>query len=211
MAHTQKPNNLNDASSIRLFESDFLESLTHVHPIIPLVMWAPVVGYCLYDGISIKGLTLAGHVFVAVCALLIWTLAEYAIHRWAFHFESDSKFITRIIFLFHGIHHDDPQDATRLVMPPFPAVILVSILYFTFKLIIPAPYMLTFMGWFLIGYLCYDYIHYATHHFPMTSKVGRYLRKYHLQHHFANEESKYGVSNPLWDYIFNTVDGPKKS
>ena len=48
------------------------------------------------------------------------------------------------------------------------------------------------------------------HHFKMNSNVGRYLKKYHLQHHFRHEKSKYGVSNPLWDYIFFTVNGPKE-
>jgi sterol desaturase/sphingolipid hydroxylase (fatty acid hydroxylase superfamily) len=78
-----------------------------------------------------------------------------------------------------------------------------------FSLIFPAQYIDILMANFLIGYLCYDYIHYATHHFPMTSPVGKYLRKYHLQHHYSGEDSKYGVSSPLWDYIFKTVSGPK--
>jgi hypothetical protein len=28
--------------SIRLFENDFLERLSHVHPITPLLMWGPI-------------------------------------------------------------------------------------------------------------------------------------------------------------------------
>ena len=34
--------------SIRLFENDFLERLTHVHPIVPLLFWAPVVVWLLW-------------------------------------------------------------------------------------------------------------------------------------------------------------------
>ena len=57
------------------------------------------------------------------------------------------------------------------------------------------------MGQFLIDYLIYDYIHYATHHFPMKNRVGRFLKKWHLQHHHTKEPIQYGVSNPLWDYV----------
>jgi sterol desaturase/sphingolipid hydroxylase (fatty acid hydroxylase superfamily) len=26
-----------------------------------------------------------------------------------------------------------------------------------------------------------------------------------MKHHFVDEHTAYGVSNPLWDYVFNTV------
>jgi len=95
-------------------------------------------------------------------------------------------------------------------MPPFPAVFFMVLLYGFFSLFIPSAFIEAFMGFFIVGYLCYDYIHYATHHFPMKSKAGSYLRKYHLRHHHAKEHSKYGVSNPFWDYVFGSVTGPKK-
>ena len=75
-------------------------------------------------------------------------------------------------------------------MPPFPAAIIMYALYILFSLVIPARYLNVFMAFFIVGYLVYDYIHYATHHFAMTSRLGRYLRKFHLQHHNSKEESK---------------------
>ena len=146
----------------------------------------------------------------AFLGLFVWTITEYVVHRFLFHFPAKSRFGKYLIFLFHGIHHDQPDDPTRLVMPPVPAVILMAMFFGLFSLVIPENFIEAFMAWFVVGYLIYDYIHYATHHFPMKSKVGRYLRKYHLRHHHAKEESKYGVSNPMWDYILGTVTGPKK-
>jgi len=195
-------------ASIRLFKSDFMESLTHVHPITPLIFWSPVIFWLFKEGVIKDHLSFISFTLTACVALLVWTFTEYFLHRFVFHFKSKSRLGRYIIFLFHGIHHDDPNDKTRLVMPPVPAVIIVSGLYLIFKAIVPAIYLKTFMGWFLVGYLIYDYIHYATHHFPMTSRVGRFLRKWHLQHHHTKEPVQYGVSNPLWDYIFQTV--PKK-
>lgn len=194
----------------RLFESDFIESLTHVHPIVPLILWAPVSAYLFYKSIVVDELTTIQIISWAFIALIAWTLTEYLLHRFVFHFNAKSAFGKRLIYLFHGVHHDEPDDATRLVMPPFPAIVIMSFLYFIFSLFIPSNFLNIYMSFFIIGYLCYDYIHYATHHFPMTSRVGKYLRKFHLRHHHAKEHSKYGVSNPLWDYIFLTVTGPKK-
>ena len=195
-------------TSIRLFKSDFMESLTHVHPITPLIFWSPVVIYLLYQGLVVDKLGTPVFFATAFVSLLVWTFTEYFLHRFVFHYKASSRVGKYIIFLFHGIHHDDPNDKTRLVMPPVPAVMIVGVLYFFFKLFVPVIFLNTFMGWFLIGYLIYDYIHYATHHFPMKSKTARFLKKWHIQHHHTKEPVQYGVSNPLWDYIFRTL--PKK-
>jgi len=147
--------------------------------------------------------------WLGVAGTLIWTLTEYVLHRFVFHYNARTRTGKHLVFLFHGIHHDDPKDKTRLVMPPLPAVAMVSLLYLFFNIFLPAKYIDGFMGFFLIGYLIYDYIHYATHHFPMKNKVARYLKTYHLQHHYSKKNDKYGVSNPLWDYILNTVEEKK--
>lgn len=194
--------------SIRLFKSDFMESLTHVHPITPLVFWSPIITYLFYRGLTFDQLTFWEFFLTAIFSLFVWTFTEYFLHRFVFHYKANSRLGQYIIFLFHGIHHDDPNDKTRLVMPPVPAVMIVTALYFFFGIFIPSQLMNTFMGWFLIGYLIYDYIHYATHHFPMKSKTARFLKKWHIQHHHTKEPVQYGVSNPLWDYIFRTI--PKK-
>ena len=198
-----------NGESIRIFKNPILESFTHVHPIIPLLLWTPVILFLFYRGKTVKLVSNPEFVWLFFFGILLWTFTEYILHRYVFHFAAKSSAGKYFVFLFHGLHHDDPQDPTRLVMPPVPAILIVMLLWGLFSLLFPVQYLEVIMAYFLIGYLCYDYIHYATHHFAMTSKVGRYLRKYHLQHHFSGERSKYGVSSPLWDYIFRTTTGPK--
>ena len=201
---------MKEYQSIRVFKNPFLESLTHVHPIVPVAMWSPVVGYWLYQSHRVYSLTPVQYVLSFVAGILIWTLTEYVVHRFLFHFPVKGPIGERLVWLFHGLHHDDPDDPTRLVMPPVPAILIVSVLYGLFSIVVPTKFMMSFMAFFIVGYLCYDYIHYGTHHWKMSSPVGRYLKKWHLQHHFKHEKSKYGVSNPLWDYVFSTVEGPKE-
>jgi sterol desaturase/sphingolipid hydroxylase (fatty acid hydroxylase superfamily) len=196
--------------SIRLFKNPILEACSHVHPIVPLIMWAPAAIYLGYAGILNNNLSLLQTLSWYAIGLFVWTFTEYILHRVVFHFPGKSKLSKQFVYLFHGLHHDDPDDPTRLVMPPVPAILIMALLYFLFGLIVPANFLEVFMSSFIIGYLCYDYIHYATHHFPMKSTVGRYLKKFHLQHHFRHEKAKYGVSSPLWDLILGTMEGPKE-
>ena len=199
-----------NGESIRIFKNPILEACTHVHPIIPLLLWTPVILFLFYRGASVKNVGAIEFYWLFVFGILLWTITEYILHRYVFHWNAKSRAGKYFVFLFHGLHHDDPQDPTRLVMPPVPAILIVMILWTIFSAVFPAKYIDVIMAYFLIGYLCYDYIHYATHHFAMTSPVGKYLRKYHLQHHYSGERSKYGVSSPLWDYIFRTTNGPKE-
>ena len=197
------------SESIRIFKNPILESFTHVHPIIPLLLWVPIILFLFYRGFILKSVNATEFIILFFFGMILWTLTEYVLHRFVFHWNAKSRAGKYFVFLFHGLHHDDPQDPTRLVMPPVPAILIVSLLWMLFSAIFPYKYIDVIMAYFLIGYLCYDYIHYATHHFPMTSPIGKYLRKYHLQHHYSGEKSKYGVSSPVWDYIFGTVTGPK--
>ena len=191
--------------SIRLFENDFLERLTHVHPVVPLLFWSPVVAWLLWRSFAIHHLPLLPVLGIGVLALVTWSLTEYTLHRFVFHYPARSRLGKRFVYLFHGNHHDDPQDKTRLVMPPAGAIPIMAALFFLFGLVIPAPWIEPFGAFFIIGYLIYDYIHYATHHFPMKNPVAKYLRRHHLKHHYSGERGRYGVSSPLWDFVFGTT------
>ena len=196
--------------SLRIFNNPVLESLTHVNPITPLIVWTPVIAGLIYYSITEQGLGLAALSIWAVLALITWTLTEYLLHRFLFHFPAKSKTGKYLVFLFHGLHHDDPNDPTRLVFPPVPAFLIFLMLYTAFSNLIPESGINAFMGFFMVGYLCYDYIHYATHHFAMKGKWARKIKKHHLQHHFQHKPAKYGVSSPLWDIVFGSVNAHKE-
>lgn len=195
-----------EKKSVRLFKSDFMESLTHVHPIIPLLFWSPVIGFLLWRSFSVHELSAIQVAAMILPGLLVWTLTEYLLHRFVFHFHAKSAAGKWVVYLFHGVHHDVPTDKSRLVMPPAGAVIVMAMLWVLFSLLIPAPWVEPFCAFFIVGYLIYDYTHYATHHFSMRHPWLHALKIRHLKHHYSENKEKFGVSSPLWDWVFGTLN-----
>ncbi len=200
-----------DAKPIRLFKSDFMEFFTHISPVTVIVIWLPIAVFLLVSALrsapagAFPAFVLAG--FVA--GLFLWTFAEYTGHRFLFHHKPTSPRQERIFFLFHGIHHAQPQVKTRLVLPLPISIPTALIFYGLFHLVVGvllhAPqWVAPLMSGFLAGYLAYDLTHYAAHHFPMRSGYAKYIKRHHMQHHYKDPGTRFGVSSPLWDWVFRT-------
>jgi len=194
----------NKNESVRMFESDFMEFFSHVHPATPVVLYTPLIAYLLYAAFVNSRLSILAVAGLFTVGILIWTLLEYVIHRYVFHYEPKTRFGKLLHFVVHGVHHDYPNDATRLVMPPIISIPLAAFFYVLFASTLGrfAPAVSAGFGF---GYVCYDTIHYATHHFAMKRGVWQWLKQYHLRHHYKDDEAGYGVSSPLWDFIFGTT------
>ena len=191
------------SDSTRMFESDLMETLSRVHPATPLVIYIPLIAGSLYFAHSWMQLSARFIAELFVLGLAIWTLLEYVIHRYVFHYEPTSRIGKQFHFIAHGVHHDYPNDAKRLVMPPAVSIPLAILFYGVFYLAFRAAAPAVWAG-FVAGYVCYDGIHYAIHHFPMKAGIWSRLKQHHLRHHFHDDHAGYGVSSPLWDYVFRT-------
>jgi 4-hydroxysphinganine ceramide fatty acyl 2-hydroxylase len=190
--------------TVRMFESDFMEFFSRVHPATPMVIYLPVVGYMLYISVWHRQLSIVSISGLFLLGILLWTLLEYLIHRYVFHYEPTTRLGKRLHYIIHGVHHDYPNDARRLVMPPSISVPLAFLFYGVFMLIFGRLTPAVFAG-LVFGYICYDMLHYATHHFPMKHGVWLWLKQYHLRHHYKDDRVGYGISSPLWDYVFRTT------
>jgi sterol desaturase/sphingolipid hydroxylase (fatty acid hydroxylase superfamily) len=189
--------------SVRMFKSGFLEFFSHVHPITPVVLYLPFVAWMLYRAVRHARLSILLIIGLFVLGWLIWTLLEYVIHRFAFHYDPKTQVGKTLHFFVHGVHHDYPNDASRLVMPPAISIPVAVLLYLLFALIFGRFFEPIVAGTFS-GYIFYDSVHYATHHFAMRGGIWTWLKQYHLKHHYKDEHTGYGVSSPLWDYVFRT-------
>jgi sterol desaturase/sphingolipid hydroxylase (fatty acid hydroxylase superfamily) len=192
-----------------MFESDFLEKFSRIHPATPFVVYVPLMAFMIYrsaarlDAASIAALFAGG--------LFVWSLTEYWLHRLVFHWTKDSPAGRRIHFLLHGVHHDFPNDKDRLVMPLLTSVPLAVIFYTLFYVCLGGvKYAEPVYAGFALGYLAYDGTHYAVHHFKQEGRIGRFLKKHHMLHHHADHGGGFGVSSPLWDIVFRTMPQVKK-
>jgi sterol desaturase/sphingolipid hydroxylase (fatty acid hydroxylase superfamily) len=179
------------------------------------MIWLPVVLYYLSGAItpvSAMGLTPLQLALGFVLGMVVWSFVEYTVHRFVFHFEPGHppRWLERTTFLLHGVHHAQPWDKTRLVMPPVVTVPLGIVLYGLFDLVVgggigaPRWIDVLFSG-FVAAYTAYDMLHYATHHWPMKWGPLARLKRYHMLHHYVTPNERFGVSSPAWDFAFRTL------
>jgi sterol desaturase/sphingolipid hydroxylase (fatty acid hydroxylase superfamily) len=192
-----------EEKNARMFQSPFLEAFTKTHWTLPLFFYLPIAGFMLWQS---RHLALLAIPALIISGIIFWTLAEYSLHRFVFHWVPANKLGKRFHFLIHGVHHDYPNDALRLVMPPLVSLPAAILFYILFTVLLGA-YAPPFFAGFLLGYLYYDLLHYSIHHAPMKGKIAQYFKLQHMKHHFQNEDSTYGVTTRFWDNLFKT--GPK--
>ena len=185
-----------------MFERGWMDRLTRVHPIVPVLIFLPAIVVLLSTGAGRLGTAAA--LAYALGGYAFWTLTEYWLHRVVFHFEPEGGVGARLHWMIHGVHHDHPNDPLRLVMPPSASVPLALAFYALFWLVLGADAATAFGAGFLAGYLAYDMIHYHVHHHRPRSWAGRRLRELHMRHHFQDDERGFGVSAPWWDHVFGT-------
>ncbi|MEO5683036.1 MAG: sterol desaturase family protein [Chitinophagaceae bacterium] len=201
----------NDSDSTRMFKNGFMESLSKVHYTVPLFIYVPIVVVFIYRSFAVKENTLSWFFIYLLVGAFIWTITEYILHRYIFHFVPKSKWGLRLHFIFHGVHHDYPRDAKRLVMPPSASIPLALLFYFLFWWLVPTHMMDAFFAGFLIGYLFYDMAHYAIHHGNFKSGIMKSIKQHHMLHHYSDSSKGYGVSSSLWDIFFQSgFDKEKK-
>ncbi|HEY2367815.1 MAG TPA: sterol desaturase family protein [Polyangiaceae bacterium] len=197
---------IRNGQTCRMFKSDFFEWFSRIHPATPFVTYLPVIGYFFYRIGHRHDLSWPSAFGVVLLGLLMWTFAEYILHRYVFHFIRDQEWTKKVHFFLHGVHHDFPSDRDRLVMPlgaslPM-ALIFYTVFYFATGGVRFAEPL--FIG-FSFGYLCYDGGHYAIHHFKQPTRIGKFLKKHHMKHHHGDNFGGFGVSTPLWDLVLGTM------
>ena len=121
--------------SAQLFQNPVLEHLTHTHFALPVAIFLSTAGVSLYycltrsllTGLAAFGLFLAG--------LLLFTLAEYLMHRFVYQLTTTTPGRAKFQYIMHGVHHEYPKDKTRLAMPPILTVCVASLLFFVFRFV----------------------------------------------------------------------------
>lgn len=199
---------INNTGQARIFKNSFLEALTKTRPWVIYTIYIPLCSYMLYHSYADLNLSIGLITSIFFIAMLSWTLFEYAVHRYLFHWVAETERGRRLVYIFHGNHHEYPRDKERLFMPPVPSLtigVVVFSIFFSLSFLFTGAgnYAFIYFPGFVIGYLIYVSMHYAIHTMA-PPKAMKGLWRNHYLHHYKYPEKGFGVSTPIWDKVFGT-------
>jgi sterol desaturase/sphingolipid hydroxylase (fatty acid hydroxylase superfamily) len=141
---------------------------------------------------------------------LVFYLSEYGMHRFAFHAPPLSwpparKLQRRL----HYDHHVEPNRLDLLFLPLWFLVPNLALAAGLFALAFGTQAAAAALFGMMLAILHYEWVHYVAHiPYQPRTRLGRWIKQYHLRHHFISEKHWFGVSNPALDRVFGTLHGP---
>ncbi len=188
----------------QLFSNPILEKLSRTHISVPLIIFFSYAGGLLYWNIKNTDLSTVSTTGLFVAGLISFTWVEYMVHRHVFHLKPYTQLRAKLQYTMHGVHHEFPKDKDRLAMPPLLSITFSTILLLLFKVIM-GDLVFAFLPGFLVGYALYLLVHYMVHAYSPPKNFFKALWVNHSVHHYKDGEVVFGVSSPLWDYIYGTM------
>ena len=137
--------------------------------------------------------------------LLSWGLIEYILHRFIFHLDAQSALGRKFLYSVHLSHHENPK-ATDHLFATLTVSLPIAVTYWLLAWVAlgswqAASYLFTGL---VAGYFCYEWLHFLAHHGSSRLPLLRYLKKYHLLHHYRSPDLRFGVTSPVFDLLFGT-------
>jgi sterol desaturase/sphingolipid hydroxylase (fatty acid hydroxylase superfamily) len=196
--------------SRQLFSNPVLEKLSRTHIAVPLVIFFTYSTVLLYWSITHTSLSAAVSAGMFLLGALSFSWVEYMVHRHVFHMQTYTELRKKLQYTMHGVHHEFPKDRDRLAMPPLLSVTIATVLLLVFKVFL-GDLVFAFLPGFLVGYAAYLGIHYMVHAYQPPKNFFKYLWINHSVHHYKDGEIVFGVSSPLWDYVYGTMREKKRA
>src|SRR5205814_3935442 len=81
---------IHNKGQARLFKSQYLEIFTKTHPLVIWGIYLPVIVGLLYYSSARLGFETGRITLTFIGGMLFWTLFEYIMHRFVFHFVAES-------------------------------------------------------------------------------------------------------------------------
>ncbi len=188
----------------KLFDNPILERLTRSHIAVPITLFVLYAGGLIIINLVNSSVQISLSILLFLCGWLTFSWVEYLVHRYLFHISTVTVAREKFQYAVHGVHHHHPKDKDRLAMPPVLSIAIATLLLFILKLFI-GDFVYAFLPGFLVGYAFYLLIHYLVHIHRAPKNIFRYLWINHGTHHYKNGQIIFGVSSPLWDYVYGTM------
>lgn len=188
----------------RLFDNPILERLTRSHIAVPITLFVLYAGGLIIINLVNSSVQISLSILLFLCGWLTFSWVEYLVHRYLFHISTVTVAREKFQYAVHGVHHHHPKDKDRLAMPPVLSIAIATLLLFILKLFI-GDFVYAFLPGFLVGYAFYLLIHYLVHIHRAPKNIFRNLWINHGTHHYKDGQIIFGVSSPLWDYVYGTM------
>ncbi|MEZ5068552.1 MAG: sterol desaturase family protein [Bacteroidia bacterium] len=199
---------VSNKGSATLFKNSFLERLTRTNFLVPVLLYSFTgVAVAVYAAWSLP-MPVYALMLLFFAGWMVFTLFEYLIHRFLFHFEANTQKQKEMQYKIHGVHHHFPKDKDRLAMPVVLSLVLAAMFFFLFTVLLGKNGYPFFAG-FILGYAAYLYIHYAVHRYRQPHNFLSILWKHHSLHHYKSENTAFAVSNPLVGLCFRNFTSQK--
>ena len=197
---------VSNKGTVQLFSNPVLERMTRTPFAFPVTFFYLLATAVIIYYTENYYRTLPVLIVFFFSGMLAFTLIEYLMHRFVYHFPAKNQKQKDIQYSIHGVHHEYPRDKDRLVMPPIISMTLAIAFFFFFNFIF-GDNGLPFFAGFSAGYSSYLVIHYAVHKWRPPKNFLRYWWKHHSLHHYHSVDAAFSVSFPLWDVLFRTMPG----
>ena len=138
---------------------------------------------------------------------LAWTLVEYGLHRFVFHIRVhfNNPAVREFVNASHLSHHAAPRNPDKLLVRPAYGLAVSALLFGMIYLVSGSVFSIAgILAGIWAGFLYYEAVHYRVHLTAAPSGFIAGQRRAHFYHHFTNRERCFGVTSPLWDYVFRT-------
>ncbi len=182
-------------------------------------------GYFMHGAtaaLAVLALAIVGAELLGFARFALWQVAlgaflfyfsEYVMHRFAFHAPpAPWEFVRKLQHRLHYDHHVEPNRLDLLFLPLWFLAPNLTLTALGVGWILGAGAVASVMLGVTLAILHYELVHYVAHipYQPRTA-AGRWMKQYHLRHHFISEKEWFGVSNPSLDIVFGTFTDPKEA
>jgi len=143
--------------------------------------------------------------------LFSWGLFEYVMHRFIFHYDARSRLGRKFLYHAHVSHHENPVAKSK-ISASLTIGLPIGAMYWPLAWAVTGSWVTA--SWLFIGlaagFFSYKWVHFQCHHRRSRLRLLRYLRHYHLLHHYKTPGLRFGVTSPLFDLVFGTFGAPSK-
>lgn len=136
--------------------------------------------------------------------LVLWTMLEYGIHRFGGH----ARWMSKLVRREHMQHHATPDYFTSFARKMLLAVPVLGAAFALSAVVLGPALGASFVSGTMFGWWFYHQVHAATHLRGPRNRYGVWARRHHLHHHFQNAKRNHGVTSPVWDWVFGTLEQP---